>query len=276
MNFKIVSDSSADLRTLADVPFASAPLKISTDVKEYVDNENLNVIEMLSDLATYNGRSRSSCPSSGEYLDAFGSTENVFCITITSGLSGSFNAANVAATQFKENYPENNIHVIDSLSTGPENALLIYKLRELILEGKDFETVKAEITEYHNHTRLIFALENMHNLANNGRVSPIVAKMAGLLGIRAIGRASEQGTLEMICKSRGPINTAIDILNNMIGDGYKGGKVRIHHANNETAANLLRTKILEKFPAAQIEIDIAGGLCSFYAEQGGLLVGFEI
>jgi DegV family protein with EDD domain len=276
MNFKIVSDSSADLRTLADVPFASAPLKISTDEKEYVDNENLNVIEMLSDLATYNGRSRSSCPSSGEYLDAFGSTENVFCITITSGLSGSFNAANVAATQFKENYPENNIHVIDSLSTGPENALLIYKLRELILEGKDFETVKAEITEYHKHTRLIFALENMHNLANNGRVSPIVAKMAGLLGIRAIGRASEQGTLEMICKSRGPINTAIDILNNMIGDGYKGGKVRIHHANNETAANLLRTKILEKFPGAQIEIDVAGGLCSFYAEQGGLLVGFEI
>ena len=276
MNFKIVSDSSADLRTLADVPFASAPLKISTDVKEYVDNENLNVIEMLSDLATYNGRSRASCPSSGEYLDAFGSTENVFCITITSGLSGSFNAANVAAIQFKENYPENNIHVIDSLSTGPENALLIYKLRELILEGKDFETVKAEITEYHNHTRLIFALENMHNLANNGRVSPIVAKMAGLLRIRAIGRASEQGTLEMICKSRGPINTAIDILNNMIGDGYKGGKIRIHHANNETAANLLRTKILEKFPGAQIEIDVAGGLCSFYAEQGGLLVGFEI
>ena len=276
MNFKIVSDSSADLRTLADVPFASAPLKISTDEKEYVDNENLNVIEMLCDLATYNGLSRSSCPSSGEYLDAFGSTENVFCITITSGLSGSFNAANVAAIQFKENYPENNIHVIDSLSTGPENALLIYKLRELILEGKDFATVKAEITEYHNHTRLIFALENMHNLANNGRVSPIVAKMAGLLGIRAIGRASEQGTLEMICKSRGPINTAIDILNNMIGDGYKGGKVRIHHANNETAANLLRTKILEKFPGAQIEIDVAGGLCSFYAEQGGLLVGFEI
>ena len=75
-----------------------------------------------------------------------------------------------------------------------------------------------------------------------------------------------------------PITRAefLNILNNMIGDGYKGGKVRIHHANNETAANLLRTKILEKFPDAQIEIDVAGGLCSFYAEQGGLLVGFEI
>jgi DegV family protein with EDD domain len=276
MNFKIIADSSCDLRTLADIPFESAPLKITTEEKDYVDNSELDVKEMLSDLSTYKGRSRSSCPSSGEYLDAFGSVDNLFCITITSGLSGSLNAANVAAGQFREMYPDKNIHVIDSLSTGPENALLIFKLRELILEGKDFETVKAEITEYHKHTRLIFALENMHNLANNGRVSPIVAKMAGMLGIRAIGRASEQGTLEMICKSRGPINTAIDILNNMIGDGFKGGKVRIHHADNLTAAELLKTKILDKFPASEIEIDVAGGLCSFYAEKGGLLVGFEV
>jgi DegV family protein with EDD domain len=276
MNFKIVADSSCDLRTLADIPFESAPLKITTQEKDYVDNSELDVKEMLADLSTYKGRSRSSCPSSGEYLDAFGSVDNLFCITITSGLSGSLNAANVAAGQFREMYPDKNIHVIDSLSTGPENALLIFKLRELILEGKDFETVKAEITEYHKHTRLIFALENMHNLANNGRVSPIVAKMAGMLGIRAIGRASEQGTLEMICKSRGPINAAIDIVNNMIGDGFKGGKVRIHHADNLTAAELLKTKILDKFPTSEIEIDVAGGLCSFYAEKGGLLVGFEV
>ena len=276
MNFKIVADSSCDIRTLTDIPFESAPLKINTDEREYVDNAELDVVGMLSDLGSYKGRSRSSCPSAGEYLEAFGDADNIFCITITSGLSGSFNAANVAMAQFKENYPEKNIHLIDSLSTGAENALLIYKLQELILEGKDFDTVKTEITEYHKHTRLIFALENMHNLANNGRVSPIVAKMAGILGIRAIGRASEEGTLEMICKSRGPLNAANDILSNMISDGYKGDKVRIHHANNEAAAKLLESKILEKFPEAEIAISHTGGLCSFYAEQGGLLVGFEI
>ena len=277
MNFKIVSDSSADLQKLDGVPFESVPLKIITDEKEYVDDANLDVVAMLSDLKSYKGRSRSSCPSTGEFSQAFGDAENVFCITITSNLSGSFNAASVAAREYTEEHSDRNIHVIDSLTTGPETALVIAKLRDLILSGEEFAAIKEEISDYNlNHTRLIFALENMHNLANNGRVSPIVAKMAGLLGIRAIGRASEQGTLEMICKSRGPINTAIDILNNMVGDGYKGGKVRIHHANNETAANLLKTKILEKFPGAEIEIDIAGGLCSFYAEQGGLLVGFEI
>ena len=274
--FKIVTDSSSDLRTLDGVPFESAPLKVITDEREYIDNSDLDVVSMLADLKAYKGRSRSSCPSSGEYFDAFSDAENVFCITITSGLSGSFNAANVAAKQFKEIYPDRNIHVIDSLSTGAENALLAEKLRELILEGKDFETIKAEITKYHNHTRLIFALESMHNLANNGRISQLTAKMAGMLGIRAIGRASAEGTLDMICKSRGPLSAANDIVSNMIHDGYNGGKVRIHHAGNESSALLLRDRIIDSFPEAHIDILPAGGLCSFYAEQGGLLVGFEI
>ncbi len=277
MNYKIVSDSSSDLKELSGIDFESAPLKIITDNKEYIDDASLDVVGMLSDLKAYKGKSRSSCPNSEEYLRAFGDAENIFCITITSNLSGSFNSASIAAKQYKEAHPERNIHVIDSLTTGPETALVIEKLRSLILEGRDFDDIKEDITDYNlNHTRLLFALESMHNLANNGRVSPIVAKMAGLLGIRAIGRASDVGTLEMICKSRGPVAMVKDIFANMIGDGYKGGRVKIHHANNLSATELLISKIRESYPDAQIDVGFAGGLCSFYAEQGGLLIGFEI
>lgn len=277
MNYKIVSDSSSDLKELSGIDFESAPLKIITDNKEYIDDASLDVVGMLSDLKAYKGKSRSSCPNSEEYLRAFGDAENIFCITITSNLSGSFNSASIAAKQYKEAHPDCNIHVIDSLTTGPETALVIEKLRSLILEGEDFESIKEEITDYNtNHTRLLFALESMHNLANNGRVNPIVAKMAGLLGIRAIGRASDVGTLEMICKSRGPVAMVNDIFANMVGDGYKGGRVKIHHANNLSATELLISKIRESYPDAQIDVGFAGGLCSFYAEQGGLLIGFEI
>ena len=276
MNFKIVTDSSADLRALDGIPFESVPLKINTDEKEYIDNARLDVVQMLTEFKKYKGRSHTSCPSTGEYLAAFGDCENIFCVTITSNLSGSFNAACVAAREFKESHPNSNIHVIDSLSTGPENAFLLEKLRELILSGKTFDEVKAEITEYQDKVRLIFALESMNNLANNGRVSHLAAKMAGILGIRAIGRASDVGTLEMICKSRGAQNAVKDILSNMIGDGYKGGGVKIHHANNPDGAQMLKDKIIEKYPEAKVEIGFAGGLCSFYAEQGGLLIGFEI
>lgn len=276
MSFKIVTDSSSDVKSLSGVDFESVPLKIITDEKEYIDNAELDVVEMLSEMKKYKGRSHTSCPSTGEYLQAFEGADNIFCVTITSNLSGSYNAAKVAEKTYLADHPDCKIHTIDSLTAGPEIALLIEKLRDLIAEGKDFDTVKAEITDYQDKVRLVFALESMNNLANNGRVTHLVAKMAGILGIRAIGRASDVGTLEMICKSRGPIAAANDILANMIADGYNGAGVKIHHANNSSAAELLKTKILEKFPEAKVEIDMTGGLCSFYAEQGGLLVGFEI
>jgi DegV family protein with EDD domain len=276
MDFIIVSDSSSDLLSLDGVSFNSVPLKIMTDVKEYVDNSELDVRDMLSDLSKYKGRSRSACPGIGEYLAAFGDAQYVFCVTITSGLSGSFNAAKGAEKQYMEEHPDRRVHVIDSLSTGPENALLIAKLRELILSGESFDSIVEKITEYHNHTRLIFALESLHNLANNGRVSPIVAKLSGVLGIRIVGRASDKGTLEIIEKSRGANKMLADIVKNMCGDGYCGGRVKIHHADNEESALALKDKIVEKYPDAQIEIAMTRGLCSFYAERGGLLVGFEI
>lgn len=276
MNFKIVSDSSSDLLNIDSVDFESVPLKIITDEREYVDNAELDVSAMLADLAKYKGKSKSSCPNSEEYLRAFGDAEYVFCVTITSGLSGSFNAASVAAKTYTEEHPERRVHVIDSLSTGSENVLLIERLSALISEHGDFDTVVDKITEYHNHTRLIFALESMHNLSRNGRVSPIVAKLCGVLGIRIVGRASDKGTLEVIEKSRGERAMISDIVKNMKGDGYKGGRVRINHAENPKTAETLRDKILSEFPDAEIIIGSTRGLCSFYAESGGLLVGFEV
>ena len=100
MRFKIVADSSADIHQLSDVSFDSVPLKIITEDREYVDNSSLDVVSMLSDFKSYKGKSRTSCPSSGEYLEAFADAENIFVITISSNLSGSFNAANVAAKTY--------------------------------------------------------------------------------------------------------------------------------------------------------------------------------
>lgn len=277
MKIKIVADSSADVLALSNVSFASAPLKIVTDNKEYIDNADLDVAAMLSELKSYKGKSHTSCPSTGEFLEAFGDADNIFCITITSNLSGSFNAAQTAAKMYIEQHPERRVHVIDSLSTGPEMYIVIEKLIALAEECDSFDEIVKDISDYNlNHTRLLFALESMHNLANNGRVSHLTAKMAGLLGIRAIGRASDVGTLEMICKSRGAKHAANDLFANMKGDGYKGAKVRIHHAQNLSAAEMLYSLIKSEFPNAEIVIGEARGLCSFYAEAGGLLVGFEI
>ena len=275
MNFKIVSDSSADITSLMGIPFASVPLKIITSEKEYTDDTSLDVSCMQRDLAAYKGKSRTACPSIGEYIDAFGEAEYVFCVTITSGLSGSYNAASAAAAEYESAHPGRHVRVIDSLSTGPENALIIAKLAELIESGESFESICDKISEYQKSTGLIFVLESLRNLANNGRVNPIVAKLSGLLGIRIVGRASDIGTLEITNKSRGAAGALSDVVKNLTATGYCGGKVRIHHAENPDAAEKFKDKILSVWPSAEIVIGETRGLCSFYAERGGVLIGFE-
>ena len=276
MNFKIVADSSADQIILKGVPFASVPLKIITNEKEYLDNKELNVTEMINDLKNYSGKSSTSCPSVSDWLTTFSDAIHIFCVTITSNLSGSYNSAVIAKQEYETQYPDRKVFVIDSLSAGPELKLIVEKLEELILEGKAYEEICEAITEYQKHTKLLFMLEWLTNLANNGRVSKATAKIAGILGIRLVGKASDHGTLEPLEKTRGEKKGLNSILQNLKDLGYKGGKIRISHCLNKPLAELLSSILKSEFGTTDIEIYPAAALCSFYAEKGGLLIGFEI
>ena len=272
---KIVADSSADLFRLSSVDFEAAPLKIITADKEYVDDETLDLKAMVDELSVYSGRSSTSCPNASDWLNAFGDAEDIYCVTITATLSGSYNAAMLAKQTYEEQYPDRNVFVLNSLTAGPEIALILEKIEELVLAEKDFDSICRDITKYSAKTKLLFMLESMKNLANNGRVSPLVAKMAGLLGIRVVGKASDVGDLEPLGKCRGEKRALEAIVKYMKSLGFSGGRIRIAHCFNETAASELCALIKKEFKNAQIKFYSCKALCSFYAESGGLLVGFE-
>lgn len=275
MNFAIISDSSSDLMALDNVRYECVPLKIITEEKEYVDNQHLDLETMLADLKQYKGVSKSSCPNAAEWKAAFRDAECVFCVTITSGLSGSCNSAHMALTEYLQEHPERKGYVVDSLSAGPEVALLVEKLAELISQNLSFEDIVKEIEAYKASTHLLFSLASLRNFSNNGRVNVAVAKLVGILGIRVVGKASAEGTLEVIGKAKGGKKALVDVFNNMLQSGYFGGKVRIHHCQNEEAAKALSEMIATHFPTAKIVIANTRGLCSFYAESGGMLIGYE-
>ena len=275
MENRIVMDSAGDLRTLDDIAYACVPLKITAGEREFVDDTAMDVEEMVRYLKSYKGKAVTACPGVGDYLEAFGDAQNVYCVTITSGLSGSYNAAMVAARAYQEQHPERSVYVFDSLSAGPEMLLMAEKIRDLVKEKLSFEAVVEKVKAYQQKTRLMFSLESLHNLANNGRVSVAVATVAGILGIRLLGKASDEGTLEPVAKVRGEKKLVPELVRQLCTQGYNGGKVRIRHCFNPEAAVQLKNTLLERFPAANICIGRTGGLCSFYAEQGGLLVGFE-
>ena len=272
---RIVADSSANLTEITGMDFASAPLKITTAVKEYVDNESLDAEAMATDLLSYKGKSTTSCPNTEDWLRAFGDAEQIFCMTITAALSGSYNSAMLAKRRYEESHPDRKVFVLNTLSTGPEMGLIAEKLCELAKSGADFDSICRDIEDYSQKTGLLFVLESLKNLANNGRVNSIVAKMAGILGIRIVGKASDKGELEPLDKPRGAKMTRMKVVERLSSLGYVGGRLHITHALNPTEAENLKADVLVKFPTAEISIDKCGGLCSFYAEKGGLLIGFE-
>lgn len=275
MAIKIVTDSSANLFSFPGVTLESVPMRICNDQKEYVDNQQLDVDGMVDDLLEYKGKTTTACPAIGDWMDAFRDGDEIFAITITSGLSGSYNAAMAAADQIKAEQPGKKIYVIDSLSAGPELVLLVEKIKEYIQENLSFEEICEKMASYQQRTHLVFSLESVENFARNGRINPALAKIIGLLGIRLVGRASAQGTLEMLHKCKGEKKALATLWEEMKAHGFVGGKVRIAHCNNPGAVDALVQTIRSHFPQCDVSHQRCNGLCSFYAQSGGLLVGFD-
>ena len=275
VKYQIVSDSASDLLELADINFSTVPLHIVVDGTDFADDARLSVPNLLDKLR--NGKSSTTaCPSPDDWITAFHDADRVFCVTITSGLSGSYNSAVIAKDIYEEKHPDRKVYIIDSLATGSKMVMLCEKLRELIQAGHDAEEIYRQIKEYNEHCFLYFALASLDNLARNGRVSPILAKGIKILGIRIVGTASTEGMLEPLSKCRGDRRSIPAIIEFMKEKGYQGGRVVITHNGNHEAAMELKRQLKTTFGTRSGEIHRTRGLCSYYAEPGSVMLAFDL
>ncbi|MBQ0001182.1 MAG: DegV family protein [Clostridiales bacterium] len=279
--YHIVADSGCDIFELAGAPsFATVPLTISTDKDHFLDDKTLNTHAMIEHMLAYKGRSFTACPSTEAWMKAFdlpdgSAPEELFIVTLTSGLSGTYNSACVAKDMYLELHPETKAYVVDSLSVGPEMVLILEKIRELKNAGCSFEEVCEQIRKYQEGTRLFFAFKSLHNLAENGRVNKLVAAAAGVLGISVCGTASPEGEIQQTGKARGDKHVVSSFLKSLEEAGYKGGKLRISQTENEKLAEKIRAAVVETYPSADVQINPVRGLCAYYTERGGVVLGME-
>lgn len=280
MKYGIVVDSGCDLSKLdiavaTQIDFTRVALKLDIGDKEFIDNFDLNIEEFMKEMSTYKGKTGSAAPSPQDWVNAYEKSDYVFAITITGSLSGSYASAKTALDMFKEQHPDKKIHLIDSKSTGPEMTLIVKKLIEYMNQNMSFEEIVTKIDEYCNRTHLLFILKSLDNLIKNGRVSKLAGSIAGILGIKLLGAASNEGTLELLQKCRGKMTAYDKAIEEMFSRHYQGGRVIIAHCFAADTADYIATKIKAKFSNCEIEIMPTSGLCSYYAEQGGILIGFE-
>lgn len=273
--FKLIVDSSSNMVNDPTHNVEVVPLTISFGGKDYIDDQNLNIQEFLSDMNKNQVAGKTTCPSIQAWLDALEGTEKAIIVTMTSGMSGTFSSALQAKNMYEEKHPTSQIIVVDSRSAGPELTIVLHGIEKMIQGDIRFVDLEEEIAEFRMHTHLLFILQSLHNLSLNGRVSPTVAKIAGLLKINLIGTASKDGKLEPLTKARGMKKAIRELLKYMKDDNYHGGEVIIDHCENEKDAETIKEKLQAEYPDAQITIRQMHGLCGFYAEEGGLMIGFN-
>ena len=280
MKYGIIVDSGCDLEHIectkeCAISFCRAPLKLQVGEKIFVDDFALDVQQYMQELTDYPGKSGSAAPSPGEWYDAYKTADEVFAITITGTLSGSYASAMTARNILLEEVPDKKIHVIDSKSAGPELTLLVMKLQEFMKQGDSFDNIVTKITDYQNKTHLLFVLESLDSLMKNGRISKLEGGMAGILGIKILGCASKEGTLAVLEKCRGKLNAYQHMIKEMAKKGYHGSKVIISHCFNQEKAEYIKEQIQKLYPKSHITIMATSGLCSYYAQRGGILLAFE-
>lgn len=278
MKWKILTDTGSNIREITNLPedttFDLIPLILHVDKKDFVDVPTLDIEELIGAVKG-SSSSSSACPAPGAYAEKFSGADNVICFTLSSELSGSYNSAELGKSIALEQNPDANIHIFNSRSAGGELDLLVKKAISLVDEGKDFDEVIAGLTDYHANTHKGYMLKSIENLVKNGRVNKVVGSLVGLLNIHVIGIRSNEGTIEMSNRARGEKKALKIFLKDLIENGYSGGKMELAHVLNPDLADTFVDQVREKFPNADINIVPTSGLCSFYAEKGGLMVGYE-
>lgn len=275
MAIKIVADSSADVLKLDEVDFAAVPLSIVVGRQVFRDDAAVDLQALRAAIRQNREKTTTACPSVGDWLAAFGEAETVFCVTLTSAMSGSCSACRAAKQEYEAAHPGRKVYLIDSLSVGPEMTLIIERLRELILREMPPEYIYRSIQRYRKRTHLLFSLDKMQHCAENGRAEQSATMGVGVMGVRAIGKASARGDLEVLEKCRGRKQSVLSIISHMKELGYAGGRILIAHNQNEAEAQDLVQRIRQAFGKVDVRVQETRALCSYYAEQGSLLVGLE-
>ena len=272
---RLIIDSSSNDLTDSKRNLIVVPLTISFGGKDYLDNEDLDMQDYLQKMDENNVAGKTSCPSIKEWLEALEGSEKAIIVTMTSQLSGTYSSALQAKDMYLAKNPKSEIIVVDTRSAGPEMKIVLQGIEKILKNNVRWVDVDAAIAKMRTQTHLLFALQSLHNLSLNGRVSPALAKVAKMLHIKLIGTASKEGKLEPLAKLRGMKRVNLEMVKEMKKLNYQGGQVIIDYCQNEDEAEKLKDKILAAFPDADITLQPMHGLCSFYAEKGGLMVGFN-
>ena len=276
MSYIILCDSCADLtpELKANKNVVSIPLTITVDDKEIIDDATFDQADFLARMKASKEVPKSSCPAPDEYLKHFDEADEVYAVTLSGNLSGSYGSAKVAADMYEEENPSKKIHIFDSCSACAGETLLVLKIIELKEAGASFEEVVEKVTEYRDIKKTKFVLESLESLRKNGRLTGIKAVIAEALNIKPVMAGTVEGNIEKLGQARG-IDKAVALMISYVEKDVTDPENRIlgiSHCNCYERAVATRDELMKRIPFKDSFIVDTAGISSLYANDGGLVV----
>ena len=276
MDYKIVADSSCDLNEelKEKLNISLVPFKIDVEDRTFVDDENIDTMELINAMKSSPNPIRTSCPSPGDFVKEYKDADNIFVITISSKLSGTYNAAVLAKEMIQEEYPEKFIHVFDSKSASIGETLIALKIQESIDNNLNNMEIVEAVENYIDQCTTYFILESLDNLIKNGRISRTKGLIANVLNLKPIMGSTEDGEIKLVENVRGT-KRAFKRLVEIIGESgvkFEEKILAISHTNALEKAEALKRDIESKYNFKKVILVKTAGLSSGYAYDGGVIL----
>ncbi|MDD6627080.1 MAG: DegV family protein [Lachnospiraceae bacterium] len=276
MSYKIVVDSCCELpeQYKKDSRFQSIPLGLEVGDYQILDDENFNQKEFLAKVAACPTCPKSNCPSPELFREAYhDEAEEIYVVTLSSHLSGSYNSAELGKKLYEEKYGSKKIHVVDSESASCGETQIAMKIMEYKEAGLSFEETVDKVEKFKRQMRTYFVLDNLETLRKNGRLSGVKALVASTLNIKPV-MVGNLGVIEQRGQAIG-INKALAKMADHFVADVKNPQERtlmITHCNCPERAEYMRRLMEKKASYRDVVIMDTAGISSMYANDGGIIV----
>lgn len=251
----VVVDSTVSLsrEQIGELPLAVVPLQVVLDGGTYQDGVDLTPDEFYRRLATSHTMAQTSAPYPASFQEAFAKAANaktdVLCLTVSSKLSATYDAARTAIELAQISTPNQTIHLMDSGTAAGAEALVALAAARAAQEGKPLDEVMQVATQTANRVYFVGVLESLKHLQRGGRVPRIASWAASLLNIKPVLAIwPGEGEVRMLARPRSKPR-AIDRVLKVIEQEAGGNPLHVivmHAAAPEEAAALL-ARIQERF-----------------------------
>lgn len=277
MSYKIIGDSCTDLPegALTDEHFKKIPLIIHVGEDTIVDDETFCQRTLLEKMKACPQAPKTACPSPADYLACFGPEGDHYVVTLSGKLSGSYNAAMQARAIYREEGGRGNVHVFDSRSASAGQAQIALLIRELASRKLPFAQVVEQVEAYISRMQTTFVLENLDNLAKNGRLTRVQSLVTGALRVKLLMGGTREGEIEKLGQGLSIRQTLARMVSRMAENkDHVGRRLIIAHCNCPERAEHVRQLARERCQFGEILLAATGGIATVYANDGGVIAAY--